>query len=72
MNHINYYNYDHNELKRPDERYLSPLSHATNTINPFSSLEATCRAACIVPPLLTPANIAYYFASLNVILSDSY
>lgn len=52
---------------RFEDRYLSPLSHIIATIRPFYNVFAKRTAAAIEPPLLTPANIASYFANLKVI-----
>lgn len=54
-------------MNNPDDMYRSPRSQITVTINPFYNLFASFTAAATAPPLLIPANIAYYFANLFTI-----
>lgn len=58
-------------VNNPEDIYLSPRSQTMKTTNPFSNLFATLSAAANAPPLLIPAKIAYYFASLFTIYMDS-
>lgn len=61
-----YYIFLSNKL---DDRYLSPLSHTIVTMTPYSKVLASLIAAAIAPPLLTPAKMASYLASLRHISS---